>query len=67
MNASYKHIYTAPAIQVVAFKVELGNAVSQGNEEDEITWIEDNTAPQGRSFSRETFSSGDNDNWDNYQ
>ena len=67
MNASNKHNYIAPAIQVVAFKVELGNVASQGTEEDEITWIEDNAAPQGRSFSRETFSSGNNDNWDHYQ
>ena len=67
MNASNKHNYISPAIQVVAFKVELGNAASQGTEEDEITWIEDNAAPQGRFFSRETFSSGNNDNWDNYQ
>ena len=62
MNKPAKHNYTTPAIHVVAFKVEQGFAAYPPNqEEDEITWVEDNNANQN-PLSRESFEPGAN--WD---
>lgn len=61
MNKPAKHNYTTPAIHVVAFKVEQGFAAYPPNqEEEEITWTENNT--EQSPLSRQTFETGAN--WD---
>ena len=56
MNKPAKHNYTAPAIRVVTFKVEQGFAAYPPNqEEDEITFTDDNTT-QGNHFGIDPFT-----------
>lgn len=63
MNKPFQR-YTTPTIHIIEFKVESGHAASpSGQEEDEITWIEDDTSEQN-PLSRESYSPGAN--WDNY-
>lgn len=62
MARTNRQAYNAPVVRTVSFRMELGLQNSPSDTEEEISWTDDQTTPQGRSFSRETFTAGDN--WD---
>ena len=57
MNRPAKHNYTVPTIHVVAFKVEQGFAAYPPNqEEEEITWTDNQNTTENNHFGLESFS-----------
>lgn len=60
MNKYNKQKYIAPSIHMVSFKVELGTIVSPTDNEETVTWIEDND-PQSEGFGREQFRTNTQD------
>lgn len=57
MNKPDKQNYTSPAIHVVEFRVELGQAVSPNTPvSTEVTWTDDPNTTESNHFGLESFS-----------